>query len=75
MMQLTSPSVPSPAALAREQPRQRQAERGERAGVQEVAAGQAVAERRGAVGIEADHGAEPPDRSAESASRATGCTC
>ncbi len=44
-----------PAAFARVQAGERQAERGEGAGVEEVAAGQAVAEGSRAVGVQSDH--------------------
>ena len=55
-MQLTSLSLAAAGALAREEAGQRQAERGEGAGVEEVAAGQAVAERDGTRGVQAQHG-------------------
>ena len=44
---------------------QRQTERRATAGMKEIAAGHAVAKRRGAIGIQANHEV-PPDRSAES---------
>ena len=48
-----------PASLGPEERGQRQAERGQDAGVEKIAAGQAVAEPHGAWGIEAEHGDLP----------------
>ena len=58
MMQLTSVSRPPAAALARWK-REREAERRDGAGVEEVAAREPVAECGGAVGIQSNHGATP----------------
>ena len=55
MMQLTSLSVDRAGGLLGQEAGQRQAEGGQRAGVEEIAAGQAVAEGNGARGVQPQH--------------------
>ena len=60
MMQLTSLSRVAAAALALQETGQREAERRDGPGVQEIAAAMAIAERRGPVGVKSDHRRNSP---------------